>query len=71
MSTSTFVRYSGVAAIMAGLFTVAGTLLELNVIPASGWVYLVSTLATVLALIGIYLYQKQVRLHFILVSAGL
>jgi hypothetical protein len=59
MSISKFVRYSGAAAIVAGLFTVAGTVLELNPTPALAWIYLISTLATIVALIGIYLYQKE------------
>jgi hypothetical protein len=58
MSTSKFIRYSGAAAIVAGLFTVIGTILELNPTPALGWIYLVSTLTTMVTLVGIYLYQR-------------
>jgi hypothetical protein len=60
MSTTKFVRISGVAAIAAGVFTVAGTVLEFNPNPALVWIYMISTITTIVALTGLYLYQKVV-----------
>lgn len=59
MSTSDFIRWSGIAAILAGVFTLAGTILELNPTPSLTWIYLVLTLTTIIALVGIYIYQKE------------
>ena len=59
MSNSQFIRYSGIAAILAGLLTVTGTILEENPTSALIWIYLGSTLTTIMALTGIYLYQKE------------
>lgn len=59
MTSTTFIRFSGLAAIAAGLFTVAGSLLELNLIPSATWIYWISTLATILALIGLHIFQKE------------
>jgi hypothetical protein len=56
MSTSQFVRWSGVAAIVTGIF---GIITALGVGGSMPWVYQVSNVATLIALIGIYLYQKD------------
>jgi hypothetical protein len=59
MRTSNFIRLSGVAAILAGIFTLAGTILELNPVPSLLWVYLVLTISSITTLVGIYVYQKE------------
>ena len=59
MTISNFIRWSGVAAILAGIFTLSGTILELNPTPSLSWVYLVLTLTTIITLVGIYLFHKE------------
>lgn len=54
MATSTFIRWSGLAAILAGL---TSTVLGADSTP--GWLYLVSSLLTIIALVGIYLYLRE------------
>jgi hypothetical protein len=56
MNTSQFIRWSGVAAIVTGVF---GVILALGVGSSAPWMYMVSNVATLIALIGIYLFQKD------------
>ncbi len=53
MNTSTFIRWSGLAAILSGILSL---LLGGDSIP--DWLYLASTILTIVALIGIYLYLR-------------
>jgi hypothetical protein len=65
MNTSQFVRWSGVAAIVTGIF---GIVAALGVGASAPWVYVVSNIATLIALIGIYLFQKDTAGVFGLVA---
>jgi hypothetical protein len=56
MATSQFVRWSGVAAAITGIF---GILAALGTGDSAPWVYAVSNIATVFALVGIYIFQRQ------------
>jgi hypothetical protein len=56
MNTSTFVRWSGVAAIITGIF---GIIAALGTGASAPWIYVVSNVATVIALLGIYLFQRE------------
>lgn len=56
MNMSQFVRWSGVAAIVTGVF---GIIAALGTGASAPWVYTVSNIATLIALIGIYLFQKN------------
>ena len=62
MTTSTFVRWSGLAAVAAGLVTAAGIFVFLSEDPNPAFESLGALVRTVLigiALIGIYLFQKD------------
>jgi hypothetical protein len=56
MNTSQIVRWSGVAAIVTGIF---GVIAALGTGASAPWIYTVSNVATLIALIGIYLFQKD------------
>lgn len=56
MNMSQFVRWSGVAAVITGVF---GIIAALGAGASASWVYIVSNIATLIALIGIYLFQKN------------
>lgn len=56
MNTSQFVRWSGVAAIVTGIGNV---IISLGVGASAPWIYIVTNVATLIALIGIYLFQKD------------
>ena len=56
MNMSQFIRWSGVAAIVTGVF---GIIAALGAGASAPWVYIVSNIATLIALIGIYLFQKK------------
>ena len=59
MNRNSFFRISGAAAILAAVSTIGGTIVEVNPASNQEWIYFVSTLATVLALSGIYFLQKD------------
>lgn len=56
MNTDQFVRWSGVAAIITGIL---GIVLAFEVGQTAPWLYVVSNVATLIALVGIYFYQKD------------
>ena len=56
MNVSQFVRWSSVAAVVTGVF---GIIAALGAGPSASWVYTVSNIATLIALIGIYFFQKN------------
>jgi hypothetical protein len=56
MNTSQFVKWSGVAAIITGIF---GIIAALGTGASAPWIYWVSNIATLIALVGIYLFQKD------------
>lgn len=56
MNTSQFIRWSGVAAIVTGIF---GIVAALGTGASAPWIYMVSNVATLIALVGIYLFQKD------------
>lgn len=56
MNTSQFIRWSGVAAMVTGIL---GIILGLGTGESAPWLYVVSNVATLIALIGIYLFQKD------------
>jgi len=60
MTTSTFVRWSGLAAMLAGLVTAAGPLLGEDRDPALEIMgFLVRATLIAIALVGIYIFQKD------------
>lgn len=59
MNSANLVRWSGIAAILAGLLGIAVSFFDENTPSVFAWVYIISNLLTILALIGIYLYQKD------------
>lgn len=56
MNMSQIVRWSGVAAFVTGVFSIIAAL---GAGASAPWVYTVSNIATLIALIGIYLFQKN------------
>ena len=56
MNTSQFVRWSGVAAVITGIL---GIVLAFEVGQNAPWLYMVSNVVTLIALVGIYFYQKD------------
>lgn len=56
MKSTTFLRWSGLSAIVAGLLTGLGRLLGET--PADVWIFLITLFSTIIAFIGIYLFQR-------------
>lgn len=56
MNTSQFIRWSGVASIVTGIF---GIIAALGTGETAPWIYTVSNIATIIALIGVYLFQRE------------
>lgn len=56
MNMTQVVRWSGVAAVVTGIFGIAAAL---GASASAPWVYAVSNVATLIALIGIYLFQRE------------
>ena len=56
MKMSQIVQWSSVAAIVTGIF---GFITALGAGSSAPWVYMVSNIATLIALVGIYLFQKE------------
>lgn len=59
MKNAKFIHWSGLAAIIAGVFTLFATLLENNPPSYMGVIYLVSSLSLLIALVGMYSYQRE------------
>lgn len=59
MKNAKFIQWSGLAAIIAGVFTPFATLLENNPPSYMGVIYLVSSLSLLIALVGMYSYQRE------------
>lgn len=59
MTSSKFVRWGGIASIVTGLSTAAATIMQGNSGQLLNWIYMISTIATVIALSAIYLFQKE------------
>lgn len=59
MNNSSFIRWTGLAAIFAGVFNAAGAILDANPPSYIGIIYLGATVTTLAALAGFYQYQKD------------
>ena len=59
MSSSPFIRWTGLAAIFAGVFNAAGAILDANPPGYIGIIYLGATVTTLAAIAGFYQYQKD------------
>lgn len=59
MNSVNLIRWSGIASILAGLLGITVSFFDENTPSVFTWIYIISNLLTILALIGIYLYQKD------------
>lgn len=59
MKNTNFIHWSGIAAIIAGFSTLSVTLLENNRPAYMGVIYFVSFISLLIALLGIYYYQRE------------
>jgi hypothetical protein len=56
MNTSQFIRWSGVASFVTGIFGIIGAL---GTGESAPWIYTVSNIATIITLIGVYIFQRD------------